>query len=142
MITCRLYEQGKESSHDLDVADVSNVIDRAGALVWLDVPEPTAESLQPLADEFGFHPLAIEDCLQPHQRPKIETYDTYYFLVANGFSLTEGRPTAHEVCVFVGKNYMVTVRKTPVQDIDPVVKRWEDHSELVAEGGAYPLYIL
>jgi magnesium transporter len=87
MITCRLYEQGKQSSRDLKVADVSDVIDRPGDLVWLDVPEPTAEALQPLVEEFGFHPLAIEDCLQPHQRPKIETYEGYYFLVAYGFSL-------------------------------------------------------
>jgi magnesium transporter len=143
MITCRLYEQGKESSHDLAVADVSDVIGRPGAVVWLDVPEPTAESLQPLADEFGFHPLAIEDCLQAHERPKIETYEGYYFLVANGFSLNDvDQPVSHEVCVFVGKNYVVTVRKAPVLDIAPVVKRWEDHSELVSEGGAYPLYIL
>jgi magnesium transporter len=142
MITCRLYEQGEESSHDLAVADISDVVDRPGALVWLDVPEPTAESLQPLADEFGFHPLAIEDCLQPHQRPKIEAYDGYYFLVSYGFSLKDGRPEAHEVCMFVGKNYLVTVRKTPVLDIEPVVPRWESHSDLVDEGGAYPLYIL
>jgi magnesium transporter len=143
VITCRLYEQGKLSSKDLDVADISEVIGRPNVLIWLDVPEPTAESLQPLADEFGFHPLAIEDCLQAHERPKIETYDDYYFLVANGFSMKEKhRPVAHELCVFVGKNYMVTVRKTPVVDIGPVVKRWEDHNDLLSEGGAYPLYIL
>jgi magnesium transporter len=143
MITCRLYEEGKQRSHDLDVADVSTVIGREGTLVWLDVSEPTAESLQPLADEFGFHPLAIEDCLQPHQRPKIETYESYYFLVAYGYSLTDdARPVPHELCVFVGKNYMVTVRKTPLLDIAPVEKLWETHSDLIGEGGAYPLYIL
>jgi magnesium transporter len=143
MITCRLYEQGKQSSKELPVADVSEVINLPGVLVWLDVPDPTAESLQPLVEEFGFHPLAIEDCLQPHQRPKIETYDGYYFLVAYGTSMTPThQPVAHELCVFVGKNYMVTVRKPPVYDIEPVVKRWEDHNELISEGGAYPLYIL
>jgi magnesium transporter len=143
VITCRLFEEGQQSSHDLDVADVSDVIARPGTLVWLDISEPTAESLQPLAEEFGFHALSIEDCLQPHQRPKIETYEGYYFLVAYGFSLSErNQPVPHEVCVFVGKNYMVTVRKTPLLDIEPVLKQWESHSELIGEGGAYPLYIL
>ena len=143
MITCRLYEQGERRSKDLAVADVSEVIDRAGTLIWLDVPEPTAEALQPLKEEFGFHDLAIEDCLHPHQRPKIETYDRYYFVVANGFQFADGEaPVPQEVCMFVGKNYLVTVRKAPLLDIDSVVRRWESHSDLITEGGAYLLYIL
>ena len=142
MITCRLYEQGRRSTQDLPVADVSEAIVRPDALVWLDVTDPTPELLDPLKEEFGFHELAIEDCLQSHERAKIESYGSYYFLVAEGFTMENGSPISHEVCAFVGKNYLVTVRKTPAFDLAEATKRWEGHSDLVTEGAAYLLYIL
>lgn len=143
MITCRLYEQGHPTTRELPIADVSEAILRPDNLVWLDITDPTAEQLAPLQEEFGFHELAIEDCLQPHERPKIEEYPDYYFLVATGFSMSQSRaPVAHEVCAFVGKNYLVTVRKTPPFDLAAASKRWESHSDLVTEGAGYLLYIM
>ena len=50
-------------------------------MVWLDLDRPTAEVMAALQEEFGFHELAIDDSLTPHQRPKAEQYDDYYFLV-------------------------------------------------------------
>lgn len=143
MITCRLYEQGHPTTSELPVADVSEAIVRPDNLVWLDVTDPTPELLEPLKEEFGFHELAIEDCLQPHERPKIEAYTDYYFLVATGFSMSgSGAPVAHEVCAFVGKNYLVTVRKPPPFDLAGAARRWESHSDLVTEGAGYLLYIM
>jgi len=142
MITCRLYQQGRPTTSELPIADVSEAIARPDNLVWLDVTDPTPEHLDPLREEFGFHELAIEDCLHPHQRPKIEAYPDHYFLVAAGFSIRDGAPVSHEVCAFVGKNYLVTVRKSPPFDLEGVAKRWESHSDLVTEGAAYLLYIL
>ena len=95
-----------------------------------------------LGEEFGFHELALEDCLQPHQRPKIEQYEGYFFLVVYAVSLTAGRLREHEMATFVGRNYLVTVRKEPVFDFGDVVERWESHHELTKEGGGYLLYIL
>jgi magnesium transporter len=141
-IACRLFRHGRLEAAEFDPTLIDEVLKEEGSLVWLDVHEPTEEKLELLAKEFGFHELAIEDSLQPHQRPKIEQYDTYFFLVAYGVSVEDKGLVEHEVAAFVGRNYLVTVRKAPAFDLQPVAKRWEAHEELAAEGGGYLLYVL
>lgn len=140
-ITCRLYHEGRLTEGRLDPSRVSEVIRLPGALVWLDVP-PTQESMALLREEFGFHELALEDCLHAHQRAKIEGYDSYFFVIAYGLVRTGDELTEHEIAAFVGRNYLVTVRREPALDLAPAVARWEGHPELAAEGGGYLLYIL
>ena len=141
-MTCRVYQDGRLEDKHLDPAEISDVLARPGALVWLDVEGPTEEAVATLGKEFGFHELALEDSVHPHQRPKIEQYGSYFFLVAYGVTLTDGELTKHEMSVFVGHNYLVTVRKEPVFDLASVIQRWDAHSELAKEGGGYLLYIL
>jgi magnesium transporter len=141
-IACRLYVDGRLKTAAFDPVQINQELNRPGSLVWLDIDEPTEEKLAVLAEEFGFHPLAIEDSLHPHQRPKIEQYDTYFFLIVYGMTIDGGRLAKHELAVFVGRNYLVTVRKQPAYDLEPVVKRWEANSQLAAEGGGYLLYVL
>jgi magnesium transporter len=141
-IACRLYVDGQLEEAEFDTVKIDHALKQPGSLVWLDIADPTEEKLHVLAEEFGFHPLAIEDSLQPHQRPKIEQYDTYFFLIAYGMTVQGESVAQHELAVFVGNNYLVTVRKPPPYDLDPVVKRWEANSELTSEGGGYLLYVL
>jgi magnesium transporter len=141
-IACRLYVDGRLEEAGFDPVQIDEALKRPNSLVWLDIDDPTEEKLAVLAQEFGFHELTIEDSLHLHQRPKIEQYDTYFFVVAYGMSIESGALAEHELAVFVGRNYLVTVRKSPPYDLDPVVKRWEANSELTAEGGGYLLYVL
>lgn len=141
-ITTRLYCDGKLQQEDFDPERVDEELRQPGALVWLDVDDPTPEAIAVLGEEFGFHELALEDCLHPHQRPKIEQYGSYYFLVAYGTELRDGELVQHEMAMFVGNKYLVTVRKPPRFDLADVVKRWDAHSDLAKEGGGYLLYIL
>ncbi|MBA3728563.1 MAG: magnesium/cobalt transporter CorA [Actinobacteria bacterium] len=141
-ITCRLYREGqlKETGFDPDL--VSEFLKEPESLVWVDVESPSPQDIAMLGEEFGFHELALEDCLHPHQRPKIESYGSYFFLVAYGVTLRDGELVGHEVGAFVGKGYLVTVRKAPAIDLRPVVERWDIHEHLLKEGGGYLLYIL
>ena len=141
-ITTRLYHEGKLTQTDFDPSTVDQVLKQPDSVVWLDIEEPTEERMEVLRREFDFHPLAIEDCLHAHQRPKIERYDDYFFLVAYGISLEDGKLLPHEMGVFVGHNYLVTVRKPPVFDLTQVVRRWDANAALCAEGGGFLLYIL
>ncbi|CAN5345208.1 magnesium/cobalt transporter CorA [soil metagenome] len=140
-ITCRLYHEGqlKETGFDPDL--VSEFLKEPESLVWVDVESPSPQDIAMLGEEFGFHELALEDCLHPHQRPKIESYGSYFFLVAYGVTLRDGELVGHEVGAFVGKGYLVTVRKAPAIDLRPVVERWDIHEHLLKEGGGYLLYI-
>jgi magnesium transporter len=141
-ITCRLYVDGRLEEEGFDPVRIDEILKQPGSLVWLDVEDPTLEKVALLADEFGFHDLAIEDSVHPHQRAKIEQYGSYFFLVAYGVTIEAGSLAEHEIAAFVGRNYLVTVRKEPAYDLGPVVKRWEANSDLTAEGGGYLLYVL
>ncbi len=141
-VTTRLYRGGRLEEVGFDPDQTGEKLRDPECLVWVDVADPRPDDLSMLGAEFGFHPLALEDCLHPHQRPKIEQYETYFFLVAYGATVEGGELVTHETGVFVGHNYLVTVRKPPALDLAEAVRRWEAHSELAREGGGYLLYIL
>jgi magnesium transporter len=141
-ITTRLYREGRLQDMEVNPDRVSDHLKDPDSLLWLDVEMPTKESIALLGREFGFHELALEDCLHPHQRPKIEQYGSYYFLVAYAVTVEERELHEHEMAVFVGRNYLVTVRKERPYDLTEVIKRTAAHTELCKEGGAYLLYVL
>jgi magnesium transporter len=141
-LTIRTYLKGQLQDTEVDVDRLSDLLEQKGSLVWLDIEGPTPEDVAMLGREFHFHELALEDCLHPHQRPKIEQFESYYFMVAYAVSVKDGELVEHEMAAFAGRNYLVTVRKEPVYDISEVVKRSAAHTDLCIEGGAYLLYIL
>jgi magnesium transporter len=141
-IACRLYVDGRLEEVDFDPVQINEALKRPDSLVWLDIDDPTEEKLAVLAEEFGFHELAIEDSLHPHQRPKIEQYESYFFVIVYGMSIQGDTLSEHEMAIFVGHNYLVTVRKSLPYDLGPVVKRWDANSQLAAEGGGYLLCVL
>jgi magnesium transporter len=141
-ITTRCYRDGRALETGFDPDRVSDALADPRNLLWVDVDEPTSDDIELLGKEFGFHQLALEDSEHPHQRAKIEQYDTYFFVVAYGASLRDDELEAHELAMFVSRNYLVTVRKPPAYDISGAVARWEGHGELASEGGGYLLYIL
>ena len=140
--TCRFYRAGILEKEAFSTEDVSDLLEERDALVWLDIDQPNEESMRMLGEEFGFHELALEDCLHPHQRPKIEQYGSYFFVVAYGMETGDRSMTEHEIAMFVGRNFLVTVRKDPAFDLGPVIKRWDARSDLAGEGGGYLLYVL
>src|SRR2546422_9983547 len=141
-LTIRIYREGRLQDGELDVGRLGEVLGETGTLLWLDIEGPTPEDVAMLGREFHFHELALEDCLHPHQRPKIEQFGSYYFLVAYAVTVQGAELMEHEMAAFVGRNYLVTVRKEPVFDIGEVARRTAAHTDLCKEGGAYLLYIL
>src|SRR5205814_246565 len=124
-VTTRLYCEGRLDQAGFDPERVSEVLRDPASMVWLDLDDPTPESMAMLGREFGFHELALEDCLHPHQRPKIEQYGSYFFLIAYSVTIQGDELVSHEMGVFVGRNYLVTVRKAPAFDLTEVLKRWD-----------------
>ena len=87
---------------------------KIGTLKWHHVLNPTEENLQYLKENFHFHPLDIEDCRSVNQRPKIDIYDDYYFLILHFPSFDRsGRLTkTREVKIFWGEDYIITIGKS------------------------------
>ncbi|MFD3875645.1 magnesium and cobalt transport protein CorA [Streptomyces sp. NPDC058623] len=82
VVDCALYEDGRRIPGQAGLSAVIEQIDaQAGRFAWIGLYEPNAEQLQEVAQAFGLHPLAVEDAVHAHQRPKLERYDDMLFLV-------------------------------------------------------------
>jgi magnesium transporter len=122
-------------AEDFPTSEISEHLSEDGTTVWLDLVSPTDEDLAQVADELGLHELAVEDAVQPHQRPKLDTYDTHSFLTAYSVSLDERthRLTKTEVDAFITDRAVITVHDQHF-DIDTVVRRWDGMARLAKHG--------
>ena len=141
-MSCRLYREGKVAEEDFDPALVSDFLEERDTLVWLDLEDPTEGDLAMLQEEFGFHPTALEDAQHRDQRPKVETYEGYFFLVLHAVDLKDGELRNQEIHAFVGEGYLVTLRYPPLFDLTEVRRRWKQEQALAREGGGYLLHAL
>lgn len=141
-LTVRVWRDGEREQREIAAEEVSDVLRDEACIVWLDVQRADQDAVEVLRREFGFHELALEDVGHAHQRPKLDPFGGYAFLVAYDVEYQNRQITRAEVMAFVSKRYLVTVRNGDGPDLDPVVQRWEAHHELLREGGGYLLYIL
>jgi magnesium transporter len=141
-LTCYLYRNGTITEERVDPARISDLLDEEGALLWVDAEDPTETEMKTLAEEFSLHPLAVEDTLHRDQRPKVEIYKDYFFLVLHSLSVEGEEIRDSEIHAFVRPGYLVTLRFAPAFDIAPVRSRWEQDPELTNEGSGYLLYVL
>ncbi len=102
------------------------------AVVWLDLYDPTLADLGIVTHEFGLHPLAVEDAISAHQRPKVDRYRTHLF--ANVYAVhVEDRPdtlNTGEISMFITSRALITVRKNDF-DIDALIERWDLNTDLI-----------
>ena len=129
-IRCTVFKNGTPEREPGDLAEISEILKEPGKLVWLDVVDPDEKAMTVLQEEFHLHPLAVEDAMTAHERPKIDGYGDYWFLVIYGVSLEGKNVTVHELSVFSGKNYLITVRREPAYPIDEIERRWRTRSEM------------
>jgi magnesium transporter len=142
MSRTRLYRNGVLEAEGFPVADVSDHLADPSSVVWFDLCEPNAEDLASISEELGLHPLAVEDAIHEHQRPKLDRYSSHLFVTCYAIELDtdSGQLTSHEVAAFVTPNAFVTVRKTPQFDIEKVVERWDQSADLAKYGVAFLLW--
>ena len=123
---CYLYRGTRQGERITDLAAISELITQSDVLIWFDIVQPEAGDLTLIADEFDLHPLAIEDAVRAHQRSKIESYGTYVFFVVHGATMLAGELTIHELAIFVGEKFVVSVRADPEFPFREVLHRWHD----------------
>jgi magnesium transporter len=142
MARTRLYREGKVVSEDFPVGEISDYLGEEGACVWLDYCSPTSEEIASIADEFNLHPLAVEDAVTEHERPKLDRYDSHLFLSAYAVQLdtASGILSSSEIDAFVMRNALVTVRHHDRVDIDSIVHRWDDSADLATAGVSFLLW--
>ncbi len=138
----RLYRDGRLELEGFPVAEISDRLADEAVTIWLDLRDPDHSDLAVLSEEFGLHPLAVEDAEQEHQRPKLDRYRTHLFLNVYGARLYTGTGelATSELAAFVLRRALITVRKDDGLDIGAVVDRWDANPDLTRFGVGYLLY--
>jgi magnesium transporter len=145
LINCVAYEKGRKLA-DIRPDEISDYVARPGAFVWVGLFDPTPDELATMAEEFGLHPLAVEDARKGHQRPKIEEYGDSLFAVLKTIEKApaEGdeQYVVGEVAIFVGRNYVLSVRLRSERGFVEVRARAELEPELLKHGSGIVFYLL
>ena len=138
----RLYRHGVLELEGFPVADISEYLQDESAVIWLDLHDPAREDLDVLSEEFGLHPVAIEDAVHEHERPKLDRYNGHLFMAAYGVSLDSdsGELATSELAAFITKRAMITVRKDDGLDIGAVLSYWDASPDLAKYGVGYLLH--
>ncbi|MBC7483398.1 MAG: magnesium/cobalt transporter CorA [Rhizobacter sp.] len=135
------YKNG-ERLGDITVDDISEVIKQPDTFVWLGLYEPDDAMLLKIQEEFHLHELSIEDTRNAHQRPKIETYGDSLFIVLKTAQLEGSKVVYGETHLFVGVNFLVSVRHGSSSSYAQVRDRCERAAKMLAKGPGFGLYAL
>ncbi|HEY4556090.1 MAG TPA: magnesium and cobalt transport protein CorA [Lysobacter sp.] len=140
VVNCAAYTaQGERIDIDLErISDVLAVDD--GSFVWVGLYEPGAAVLATLQEEFGLHPLAVEDAQNAHQRPKFEGYGDSMFIAVHTAHASDGTIRFGETHIFVGPRYIVTVRHGASSSYAPARARLERERGMLLHGPGAALY--
>jgi magnesium transporter len=135
MIRSFVFDQGKLVGEDVELEALPILWADKGLHVWVDLQAPTPEETkQVLEGIFKFHPLAIEDCVQPSALPKVDDYEEYLFMVIHGvdFNRAGGVFDTTELNLFMGKDFLVSYHNVPLKSVETTVERVRKNAPAVA----------
>ncbi|MSR88128.1 MAG: magnesium/cobalt transporter CorA [Candidatus Margulisbacteria bacterium] len=141
IVNCVSYRQGKRVGN-ITIEAVSDVIKDPDCFIWLGLWEPDLELLEKIQTEFGLHELVIEDAKNAHQRPKLETYGDSLFLVLKTAELEKGAIAYGETHIFIGINFLITIRHGASSTYAGVRERCEHQPAMLSKGAGFVLYTL
>ena len=141
LVNCVAYQEGNKLK-DIPKEDISEYVKRPDCFVWVALKDPEPAELEEMREEFGLHELAVEDARHGHQRPKIEEYGNSLFAVLQTIEIRGSELHVGEVDIFVGPNYILSVRLKTEKGFSDVRARCEREPHLLRHGAAYVFYAL
>ncbi|MFG3004833.1 magnesium and cobalt transport protein CorA [Streptomyces calvus] len=152
VVDCAVYRDGRRLQNEgqLSPQEAMRLVRRDGGFVWIGLHEPTEAEFAGIAQEFGLHPLAVEDAVQAHQRPKLERYDdslftvfkTVHYVDHDRLSSTSEVVETGEVMCFTGRDFFITVRHGGQGSLRALRHRLQDDPELLAKGPSAVLHAI
>ncbi|WP_079051320.1 magnesium and cobalt transport protein CorA [Streptomyces curacoi] len=145
VVEAALYQDGVRVSSPATLADTYRELrDQPSGMAWIGLARPTEAELLSLAAEFDLHPLAVEDAMEAHQRPKLERYGDTLFVVLRAARYLDAPEEVDfgELHVFVGPDFVITVRHGAAPDLSAVRRRMEETPELLKLGPEAVLYAI
>ena len=137
---CVAYDRSGRRVGDIALEAISDMLALPDRFVWVGLYEPDAALLAQMQTEFGLHPLAVEDAGNAHQRPKLEAYGESLFVVARTASRSGAHVRFGETHLFMGRNYILTIRHGDSPGYTAVRRSAEQTPALLAQGPGYALY--
>jgi magnesium transporter len=136
IVECAVYEDGERRPGELELEQACEAASEPGAFVWIDLFEPTQGEFRALREEFGLHPLAVEDALMAHERPKLERYGDVAFLALKTAVYDDAAEEVRigEIMLFSGEAFVITVRHGEGTELDDVRERVEAQPDTLRRG--------
>ncbi len=141
LVNCIAYQDGRKLA-DIPTREISDYLAKPDCFVWVALKDPEPVELDEMREEFDLHELAVEDARVGHQRPKIEEYGDSLFAVIQLIEMVDHELNVGEIDVFVGKNYVLSVRNRSQRNFVGVRDRCEREPHLLKQGSAFVLYAL
>ena len=144
IVDSAIYVDGCRAVEPASLQEFYEACRKQHGLAWIGLYEPTKEEFSSVAEEFGLHPLAVEDAIKAHQRPKIERYGETRFVVLRPARYIDETETVEfgEIHAFVGPDFVVTIRHGKASTLDRVRRRLESMPELLRRGPEAILYAI
>jgi magnesium transporter len=139
-----IYVDGRRAATPSSLEETYEVCHQHHGMAWIDLYKPSEEALSSVAQKFGLHPLAVEDAIEAHQRPKLERYNQTLFVVLKPACYLEESETVEfrEAHVFVGESFVLTVRHGEIPALDDVRRRLEGEPKLLQRGPGAVLHAI
>jgi magnesium transporter len=151
VVNCVTYQDGVRVPGCADLVDAVKMVRKSGeGFVWLGLHEPTDQEFAGVAELFDLHPLAVEDAVEAHQRPKLEHYGDTLFAVFKTVCYVEHEQltatsevvNTGEIMAFVGEDFVITVRHGRHGSLGPLREELEAHPQQLAKGPAAVLHAI
>ena len=142
IVDSAIYVDGKRTAEPPSLRETYEACRQRRGLAWIGLYRPTEEEFSSVAKEFGLHELAVEDAIEAHQRPKLERYGDTLFVVLRAARYIDESETVEfgEIHVFVGTDFVVTVRHGEAPHLRDVRRQMEGQPELLRRGPEAILY--
>lgn len=139
-----IYVDGRRTVEPDSLKETYKVLHERQGIAWIGIYRPTEEEFASVAEEFNLHELAVEDAIKAHQRPKLERYGETLFVVLRPARYVDETETVEfgEVHVFVGEDFVVTVRHGEAPSLGEVRRRMEGEPDLLRRGPEAILYAI
>ncbi|MFJ2256961.1 magnesium and cobalt transport protein CorA [Streptomyces sp. NPDC087844] len=145
VVQAALYRDGVRVATPASLADTFRELrEQPDGMAWIGLARPTEDEILSLAAEFDLHPLAVEDAMEAHQRPKLERYGDTLFVVLRAARYLDASEEVDfgELHVFLGPDFLITVRHGAAPDLSAVRRRMEETPELLSLGPEAVLYAI
>ena len=144
IVDSAIYEEGRRRDGDVDVHEAMEACHAPDCFTWIGLYEPTEDEFESIRSEFALHPLAVEDAIHAHERPKLEVYGDMVFIVLKTARYVDPTEVIKlgEILIFLGHDYVITVRHGEASELGGVRRRLEEEPELLQHGPGAVLHAI